>query len=223
MNGSFFSKSLGGPADLPAHPTHAVVLLHGFGASGDDLIGLSTPLKAALGQFTASFTKNLAVFAPHAPQPSPFAGGYQWFADMGWTFNDPAGQQAAHEKLDEYLTSITEKHGLARENIAVIGFSQGGMQALYSVPRLAEPVAGFITIASKLNNPERPEPAAIVPLLMLHGTADDVVPADETLKAAATLETWGYSPTTHLLEGLPHGIDARCLVYTAEFLHNLWG
>jgi phospholipase/carboxylesterase len=214
---------LNGPVVLPKHTaTHAVILLHGFGADGQDLINLADPLKTALSQFEETLSKSLLIAAPNAPAPTLYGGGRQWFSDAGWTFKDPNGQAQSHSLLNDYLTELETTHNIPRSHMVLVGFSQGGMQTLYSVPRFTNPVAGAVTIATRLNNPERPDPASIVPLLMLHGDADDVLPADETLTAAKTLTEWGFAPEVHILSGLPHGIDARCLAYIANFLTELW-
>jgi phospholipase/carboxylesterase len=219
-----FQTVLAGPAEVSAHATHALILLHGFGANGDDLLGLAGPLKATLSQFDASLADNLAILCPHGPSPAPFGGGRQWFADAGWTFNDATGQAATHALLVEYVAAVSDSLNIPLTNIILGGFSQGGMQTLYTLPRLNPGLGGGITLAGALTQPAsiRPEPAALCPLLMLHGLADDVLPADRTQSAAATLTSWGYAPEMHLLDDLPHGIDARCLAYVADFLVRTW-
>ena len=83
-----------------------VVLLHGVGANGDDLIGLAPALAAAL--------PGAAFIAPNAPESydiTPF--GHQWFSLRD---RRPEalllGVQAAAPVLDAFLDADSTRHGL---------------------------------------------------------------------------------------------------------------
>jgi len=119
-------------------PGHLVVLLHGYGADGNDLIGLA-PL---LGQLMP----DVVFHAPNAPQPcegNPF--GYQWF---GISRLDPAialaGVQAAAPVLDAFLDETMAAHGLDEAKTVLVGFSQGTMMALHVGLRRKKQLAGIV-------------------------------------------------------------------------------
>src|SRR5580700_10101700 len=119
--------SLSGPR-LPSQrgsATHLVVLLHGYGADGNDLIGLAPHWQRLLP--TAAFV------APNAPEPcagSP--SGYQWFPISRL---DPAdmrrGVESAAESLETFIAAELARLELPPERLALVGFSQGTMMSLH--------------------------------------------------------------------------------------------
>src|SRR6202007_1543946 len=119
-------------------PQQLVILLHGLGADGRDLLGLAPVFAQDLPD---------AVFvAPDAPYPCDMAPmGYQWFSLQEWT---PAkvlmGVQQASSILDGFITAQMEKYGVPAAKTALVGFSQGTMMSLYVGPRFPEKLAGIL-------------------------------------------------------------------------------
>src|SRR6516164_2823431 len=119
---------LHGPSQPPASggkPRHLVVLLHGYGSDGNDLIGLAPHWARVLP--AAEF------LSPHAPFPcemGPF--GRQWFSFADRTPETIlAGTRAAAAILDAFLDEALAARGLSERDLALVGFSQGTMMALY--------------------------------------------------------------------------------------------
>jgi predicted esterase len=117
-----------GPRLLPKSgmAKQLVVFLHGYGADGNDLIGI--------GKQWAQFLPDAVFVSPHAPEPCGGAPmGRQWF---GLTFRDPnerwAGVNKARPVLDAFLDAELARHGLAEGKMALVGFSQGTMMALHA-------------------------------------------------------------------------------------------
>lgn len=217
---SSFAGVLNGPALVPPAVTHALICLHGFGSSGNDLIQLAPPLKASLG----NLAETLAVYSPHAPTPTRMNEGLQWFSDASWTFRDRDGIEAASRQLEAFTQSLSQHHAIPMANIALLGFSQGAMTSLYAAPRWSHPVGAVISCSGAAMWQEDLNPATChkIPTLLLHGTDDDVLPADSTVAAATGLQALGVPAEYHLLPGLGHGIDARTLAHISLFLQNLW-
>lgn len=203
-----------GPAEVPAHPTHALILLHGFGDEGASWLYLAQMLKTTLPQ---RLQQGLALFAPNGPAPTPAGQGRQWFKDNGWTFRDPDGLDAAANGLETYLTHLTATYGVTRENMAVLGFSQGGMVSLHGVPRLSQPVAAHMAVATQLMDP-LPDPIALVPTLVLHGQDDDVLLADHAVKTAHALEAAGVPTRLEIIPGMGHEVTPPGLAHLSVFL-----
>ena len=106
-----------------------VVLLHGVGADGDDLIGLAPAL--------ARLLPHAAFVAPNGPAPCDMAPfGYQWFSLQD---RRPEallrGVQVAAPLLDAFLDEELARHDLDARRLALVGFSQGTMMALHAAPR----------------------------------------------------------------------------------------
>ncbi|NBQ21484.1 MAG: esterase [Synechococcaceae bacterium WB6_3B_236] len=107
-----------------------LILLHGWGASGADLL----PVGEALGQLLGP----LVLRPLEAPDPHPAgAGARQWYDlnQPGWP-QRPAAVRALGERLDQELAAA------GAEPVVVLGFSQGAAMALEAA--LARPVAAVI-------------------------------------------------------------------------------
>jgi phospholipase/carboxylesterase len=62
------------------------------------------------------------------------------------------------------------------------------------------------------------EAASKPPVLLVHGAADDVVPAASTETAARDLRAAGFEVEAHIRPGLGHGIDPEGLALGGDFL-----
>ena len=199
-------------------PGHLVVLLHGYGADGNDLIGLA-PL---LGQLMP----DVVFHAPNAPQPcegNPF--GYQWF---GISRLDPAialaGVQAAAPVLDAFLDETMAAHGLDEAKTVLVGFSQGTMMALHVGLRRKNQLAGIVGFsgmragAELLQSQLQNKP----PVLLVHGDSDEMLPHGLTQRAAEALTAAGLEVGVHIAKGVGHSIDETGLQLAARFLLNVF-
>lgn len=214
-----FLHNPAGPSLVPARPTHALLCLHGFGSDGHDLLALAPPLKQALGKVG----ETLAVFCPNGPAATPSGVGFQWFRDMGWTFRDPTGLATTATQLNATLRHITQTYAIPPANIALLGFSQGGMACLYALPELSPQPAALIACSSALTVEPPATPAnPATPILFLHGAEDDVLPADASVAAESFFKNKGYPTQLEILPGLGHGLNAAALAHIAVFLQTLW-
>jgi phospholipase/carboxylesterase len=190
-----------------------VIMLHGVGSSGNDLAPLANAWKSSLPG---------AVFvSPNAPAPSSFGSGYQWFSVAGVTEENRSERIAgARASFDELVTSIIADNGLAKklDRVAFVGFSQGTIMALDAVASGRWPVGAVVGFSGRLASPLPLQPALETPILLVHGSADPVIPAHESTKAAVTLQTLGLGVETVLLPGVPHTISAEGAARAGNFL-----
>lgn len=126
-------SGLDGPREGPASGGAAkqlIVLLHGVGADGNDLIGLAPAL--------APHFPDAAFVAPDGPQPCDFAPfGRQWFSLQSREEQALlAGVDAAAPALNAFLDAELARHRLTAESLALIGFSQGTMTSLHGFSRI---------------------------------------------------------------------------------------
>jgi phospholipase/carboxylesterase len=194
-----------------------VILLHGYGADGNDLIGLAEPLGPHL--------PGARFVAPNAPEPcrnNPF--GYQWFPIPWLDGSTEAEAMASAERsfrlLDDYLDGLARETPPART--AIVGFSQGTMMALHVALRRAEPVAGIVGFSGRLLMPERlaAEIASKPPVLLVHGDQDQMVPPSSMPEAADVLTAAGVTTYTHVSAGIGHGIAPDGLALAVAFLRE---
>src|SRR5260370_12064042 len=99
-------------------PRRLVILLHGLGADGNDLIGLQ--------QHWGHLVPEAEFISPNAPFPCEMAPyGHQWFSVRD---RKPravlAGVRAAAPLLDAFIDDELQKRGLDESDAALVGFSQ---------------------------------------------------------------------------------------------------
>lgn len=208
--------SLDGPRLAPlsgSKPNALVILIHGYGSNGDDLISLARLIQPAL--------PHAAFVAPNAPSQLPhMAGAHQWWPIETFSMSERAnGATAAAPVLDAFITHALEEADLPSERLLIIGFSQGTMMALHVGLRRTEPVAGIIGMSGMLVAPER-LPADIrsrPPVLLIHGTDDDVVPFGSMDLASTALTSSGVPVETFVSPGVGHSVDQDGLAAATAF------
>jgi len=199
--------TLEGPQYGPASggkPDSLVLLLHGVGADGFDLIDLAP--------VWAEVLPHTLFIAPHAPFPlqgAPF--GRQWFDIADRTpARLEAGLRHAAGILDDFTQAKLAELGLGGDRLALMGFSQGAMVALFAGLRGAVPApASILAYSGALLAPESfaAEVTARPPVLLVHGEADEVVPAMASRQAARALQAAAVPHELLLRPDLGHGLD----------------
>jgi phospholipase/carboxylesterase len=194
-----------------------VVLCHGLGADGHDLIDLAP--------YWGRTLPHAAFVAPDAPEAcdmGPF--GRQWWSVADRTPERmAAGAAAARDALDAVIDAELARLGLPAEAHALMGFSQGAMIALYTGLRRPVPPRGVLAFSGALVAPERlAEAVARPPVLIVHGEDDEVVPVARSRAAQAALEAGGFEVTALYCPRLGHGIDDAGLSAGALFLQRVF-
>jgi phospholipase/carboxylesterase len=211
-----------GPRVAPASggaPKSLVILLHGYGSNGEDLIGLVPYWRDAL--------PGTAFVSPNAPEPCPGSpGGYQWWGlssmDRGAR---AAGAARAAPVLDAFIDAELARHGLTEAELALVGFSQGTMMALHVGPRRPKPLAGIVGYSGMLaDEAALAEPSTTrPPILLVHGDADPMIPIAAFHQAEASLTANGFEVESHVSRGLGHSIDMPGLQLGGAFLARVLG
>jgi len=211
------------------HPERAsapvVLVLHGYGAPGDDLL----PVAEWLGART-----QLRYVVAEAPLALPYGGRAWWHIDMAareaqlrrgegldLRAERPLGVDAARAQIDALIADTMRKYGVSAEQIALLGFSQGAMLAMETTlhrelgPRCLVMLSG--TFLSEAVWAPRFAAHRQVPVFMSHGRGDGVLPYARSEQLKERLESEGYSVRFRPFEG-GHEIPRPVLDDVVSFL-----
>lgn len=177
-----------------------VVLMHGFGASGDDLVGLADMLRVP------KSTRFVFPEAPHALPPAMGGYGRMWWPiDMerlaramaggpsrDMRSEDPAGLCASRELLLETLAVLRAEWRVPEGGLVLGGFSQGSMLACDVVLRTDTAVDALVVLSgTMLAEDEWREgmtKRAGLPVFQSHGTVDTLLPFDLAKELSTAFE-----------------------------------
>ena len=208
VNGSSLQPLSGGS------PKQLVLLLHGYGSSGADLITLAPHWQRNL--------PDALFLAPNAPQRlSNLSSGYQWWPLSAFTPQALAsGAASAAPAIEAFIERKLHQYGLTETNLAIIGFSQGTMMALHVGLRRPRQVAAIVGYSGMLTgrNELSHLPITRPPVLLVHGSADPVVPVAALHAAKTELEHLGINVTAHISQGIGHSVDPVGLRMGGEFI-----
>ena len=208
VNGSSLQPLSGGS------PQQIVLLLHGYGSSGADLIALAPHWQRDL--------PDALFLAPNAPRRlSNLSSGYQWWPLSAFTQQALAsGTASAAPAIDAFIERKLRQYGLTEANLAIIGFSQGTMMALHVGLRRPRQVAAIVGYSGMLTGEHELAhlPITRPPVLLVHGSADPVVPVAGLHAAKTQLEHLGVDVTAHISPGVGHSVDPVGLRMGGEFV-----
>ena len=195
-------------------PKQMIIFVHGYGADGNDLIGLANYFQSTLPE---------AIFlSPHAPEAcSMNPSGYQWF-DL--TSTDPAVLWSkilvAADHLNEFIDSKLLEYNIAEENLALIGFSQGTMMSLHVSLRRKNTMAAVLGFSGRLIGADllKDDLISKPSIYLIHGDQDPMVPYQESLTAEKVLKEYSVDIKTHISEHTQHSIAEDGLRIGVDFL-----
>ncbi|MFQ5468933.1 MAG: alpha/beta hydrolase [Gammaproteobacteria bacterium] len=179
----------------------SMIWLHGLGADGNDFVGI-------VEQLDLPRNRNIRFVFPHAPmQPVTINGGHimrAWYDIDSLEFvnrEDEQGIRASAEAVTELIENEVNR-GISSRNILLAGFSQGGAIALHLGLRHPEPLGGilalstYLPVADKVNKEKSPAQADM-PIMMAHGSVDDVIPVQLARQSSETLISMGFDLQWH--------------------------
>ncbi|WP_417317495.1 alpha/beta hydrolase [Emcibacter sp.] len=194
-----------------------VILSHGYGSNGYDLIGLVPHLQRVM--------PNTVFISPNAPEACPGAPmGYQWFSLSSLSREERLeGTLKAAPVLHNFIDQELDRYGLEEKDLVLSGFSQGTMMSLHVGLRRKNPIAGILGFSGAMTLPDnwQQEVTSRPPVMLIHGDQDDVLPLQMMHDAKEALQSAGVEVTTHVSPGITHSIGADGLQKALEFLQKM--
>ena len=202
-------------------PDAAIILLHGLGADGHDFEPIVAELKLP------DDARWRFVF-PHAPnRPVTINGGLSmpaWFDILGLDRASQVDEAGIRESVAflRGLVAEQEAAGIERGRIVVAGFSQGGAVALFSSLTDARPAAGVLALSTYLPlhetvAREHADHGARLPILMVHGEYDPVLPMAMAVESRRFMESLGYAVQWQQYP-MPHSVCLEEIALMREWL-----
>ena len=216
MHGLLDSKRVGSKSGLDSS---LIIFLHGYGANGDDLLGLADPMSVYL--------PDTVFISPKAPEVcSGNPGGYQWFPipwiDGSSEEESEVGANRAIKDLNYFIDEVMANEGLSEAETVLLGLSQGTMIGLHLAISRDDSFASFIGFSGRLLRPDlvQERKKNSLPILLLHGDQDEVVPFSSLSEASNDLKDNGFTVDEFVMEGTGHGISPEGLEECLKFINN---
>lgn len=185
----------------PVDADYSVIWLHGLGANGHDF-------EPIVPELSLPTDKKIRFVLPHAPEiPISINHGMvmpAWYDVASMDFlerQDELGIRVSETLLRKLIEREVER-GVPYEHIFLVGFSQGGAIVLHTGLRYPQRLAGIMALSSYLPldttvNAERHEANQHTPILMAHGTQDQVIHLKLGEVSCDYLQQLGYSVQWH--------------------------
>lgn len=220
--------------DVPEGVALNVVLSHGYGAPGDDLV----PLAPMIVKFERSLSESVRFIFPEAPldlgdlgMPD---GRAWWHLDLmclqaavatghyrELTQRRPDGLVETREKFQKMLDECTQETGIPVSRTVLGGFSQGAMLSTDVSLHLATPPAGLIILSGSLINhdewQERLKSRSGLAVLQSHGRYDPLLPFEFSVQLRIELEAAKNEVEFYEFPG-QHEIPFEVMKLAADFL-----
>ena len=187
-----------------------VIVMHGRGADANDLADIASALDV----------DGIRFVFPNAPKPfEPYRGmafGFTWFD--GWP--------PTHDSIDDsrqllltFIDEVVDRYPTPRGKLVLAGFSQGALMAFDVGFRTKQSLAGIIAMSGALYEEELPNLTKL-PVLIVHGTDDEVIPVLGARRARRVLEDHGVAPEYHEF-AMGHWVTDESLRVVGEFIQKV--
>lgn len=197
-----------------------IILLHGYGASAEDLAPVADEVKISL---------KVSWLFPNAPLQipfTPFFSGRAWFPiDMDELYEkqgdyskvNPVGLKEAAQLVEGLLNRLP----VAMDKVILGGFSQGAMVATDVALNMKEKIAGLAIFSGTLIDEKRWSDLALkkagLSFFQTHGISDDLLNIELAEKLETMLKSSGLEGNLLKFEG-GHTINDTCVKEFKEFV-----
>jgi len=200
-----------------------LIMLHGYGSNGEDLIEIAHQWKNDFPKFCFS--------SPNAPyKHQNFPAGYIWFDvySEGIPIDEAAEELKQKNKFDftrsakmieKHIYEMCDAYNLGLNKIFLLGFSQGSMMSIEVGTRLKDKIAGVLSLSGRIYNENFNETKRIkIPMLIIHGEEDNIIKKYRYKETCEVLSKSGYNVEKHLIKSMGHTINAQVIEICKNFI-----
>lgn len=202
-----------------------VIMLHGYGSNGDDLIQIAQEWKENLPQILFS--------APNAPFDfNGFHEGFIWFEVYPDGIPIDQASKKQQEKvmndynkschlIEQHIYNLSKEHNISLNKFFLLGFSQGSMMGIEVGTKLNKPVAGIISLSGRIYSEDFNQITRNkCPILVAHGDNDNIIPPSRFYETCEILEKSNYKVEKHLIKNMGHSINSNVSEISMHFIKN---
>lgn len=187
-----------------------VFVLHGRGADANDLADIAPSIDGP-GGYRFIFPN-----APRQFEPAPgFRFGFSWFD--GW----PAERDSivdSRTKLLRFIDEVLQRYPTPKGKVIMSGFSQGGLMSIDVGFRTEQEISGIVVMSGGIYEEDLP-PFKPLPVLIVHGTQDDMIPVQAARRTRRILEQHGIKAEYHEFP-MGHHVTPESLAVVADFIRR---
>lgn len=202
---------------VPKTINNIFIVLHGYGVDYNDLFGLGMNFRDLL--------PNTAFIFVNAPFECEAGSGYQWFSLRKMNlFSILKEIKISNRLLNSFIDKQLKRFSLEDKNLFLCGFSQGAILSMYTgIRRQKSPFAvlSFSGMMTETIETLKRELRSKPKILLIHGTADVVVPYNNLERTEDLLREFDINFESHSIDGMPHAINDEAIIYAREFIKKL--
>ncbi len=187
-----------------------VFVLHGRGADANDLADLAPLLDGPNGY---------RFVLPNAPQPFEAAPGFRF--GYTWFHGVPAEHDSlvkSRNLLLQFVDQAIQRYPTPPGKVILTGFSQGGVMSLDVGFRTEQKLAGIVVMSGALHEKDF-NATKKIPILIVHGTEDDMISVSAARRARRVLEQYGIEPEYHEF-AMGHFVTPESMAVVADFVRR---
>jgi predicted esterase len=204
----------GGPLISSGAPLEAakaaVVLVHGRGATAENILGLTKYFEQP----------GIAYMAPQAT-------GNSWYprSFLAPLEENEPGLSSALRVIGDLVAGV-ERHNIAADKVVLLGFSQGACLVLEFAARHAKRYGAVIALSGGLIGPAgtpRDYSGSLggAPVFLGCGDMDSHIPVDRVHETTEVMRLLGANVTERIYPSMGHGINEDELIFVRQLLESL--
>ena len=195
---------------------NAIVLLHGYGGSGEDISMLTLNWKRHM--------PNTIFICPDGHEScSVNPSGYQWF-DLNTNNSNYILEQSkkAEKKIQQFINEVKNEYNLKNSQICLLGFSQGCMMAINLGLTSNENYNCIVGFSGKIINQKdlTIRKTSATKMFLVHGDRDTVVSPTFLLEAKDFLIRNNIEVKTKIINNCEHHIPVEASSEALNYIKN---